>query len=557
MKLRFIYGSNIVTIDVIPGNTFRDCFHEFLRKCSNVSKELDEQNCRLRLDKTVLSLRDSPDTLGNGTIYDITVEKTYNSVSKRNDKSSDVVHPSASGFPPMESPSSSSGISLHILSVLTKERFEQTVFGSSLIRDIAENVRSFLKCPDSICIYNCSGVLPPNSTINSHNLNDGDVLYLVIIPVMYSSPVPYSEISIEGITERRFRQLLELNQLDYIPNFHICYPNLSEIHFWLLINRICQNCRKDFKRITVRDSKMIEVIPSIQCSEQRLLSIVGEVVIPWSLVLLQGIAKFTTTIQTAKEVQIEVLNFIVSAEKKRQLMSTFSKDKTLYDFRIQIDSSDIRIPNKQTPKEDNKSFEKEKASLVAAIADEKKRCSDMRTDYENKLAELTKRLEESEKRRNETPKESRFANPQLIDFLHRCSDIWTPKNTPGRTVNEIEDAILSLRNSYFMLRKRIPEIEGLSQLDLNIIGATSFCSQRLKQLRNCCEDWRTCANVLTQQGHEASDILQTIQGQQKPPMDSWNRFNDKEPPYGSRLNSHRRTFFPSEGEPKRNRFDVE
>ena len=184
-----------------------------------------------------------------------------------------------------------------------------------------------------------------------------------------------------------------------------------------------------------------------------------------------------------------VPNCIVSAEKKRQLMSTFSKDKTLYDFRIQIDSSDIRIPNKQTPKEDNKSFEKEKASLVAAIADEKKRCSDMRTDYENKLAELTKRLEESEKRRNETPKESRFANPQLIDFLHRCSDIWTAKNTPGRTVNEIEDAILSLRNSYFMLRKRIPEIEGLSQLDLNIIGATSFCSQRLKQLRNCCEDW--------------------------------------------------------------------
>ena len=87
-----------------------ECFP--LEKCSNVSKELDEQNCRLRLDKTVLSLRDSPDTLGNGTIYDITVEKTYNSVSKRNDKSSDVVHPSASGFPPMESPSSSSGISV-------------------------------------------------------------------------------------------------------------------------------------------------------------------------------------------------------------------------------------------------------------------------------------------------------------------------------------------------------------------------------------------------------------------------------------------------------------
>ena len=182
-------------------------------------------------------------------------------------------------------------------------------------------------------------------------------------------------------------------------------------------------------------------------------------------------------------------NCIVSAEKKRQIMNIFSKYNTSYDFRIQIDGSDIRIPNKQTPKKEDTSFEKEKASLVAALADEKKRCSDMRTDYETKLAELTRRLEESEKKRNETLKESRFENPQFIDFLHRCSDTWIPRNTPGRTVNEIEDAILSLRNSYFLLRKRIPEIEGLSQLDLNIIGATSFCSQRLKQMKNCCEDW--------------------------------------------------------------------
>lgn len=98
----------------------------------------------------MLSLRDSPDTLGNGTIYDITVEKTYNSVSKRNDKSSDVVHPSASGFPPMESPSSSSGISvlLWVCSYLVAHSLcfnERTIrtdcIWSSLIRDIAENVR--------------------------------------------------------------------------------------------------------------------------------------------------------------------------------------------------------------------------------------------------------------------------------------------------------------------------------------------------------------------------------------------------------------------------------
>ena len=52
----------------------------------------------------MLSFGDSPGTLGNGYAYDITVDKTSNSVSKRTDRtSSDASRAQSSGFRLMES----------------------------------------------------------------------------------------------------------------------------------------------------------------------------------------------------------------------------------------------------------------------------------------------------------------------------------------------------------------------------------------------------------------------------------------------------------------------
>ena len=182
-----------------------------------------------------------------------------------------------------------------------------------------------------------------------------------------------------------------------------------------------------------------------------------------------------------------VHNCVVSTEKKNQVMEQLSKDSKAYSFQIQINGMTINQGPHQMKQEES-SHEKELANLVVALNAEKKRCSDMRTDYERRLIELNRRLDESERRRNEIPKETYFENPQIVDFLHRCSDTWIPRNTVSRTSTEIGEAILSLRNSYFMLRKRIPEIEGLKELDLNIVGATSFCSERMKQLKDGCED---------------------------------------------------------------------
>ena len=63
--------------------------------------------------------------------------------------------------------------------------------------------------------------------------------------------------------------------------------------------------------------------------------------------------------------------------------------------------------------------------------------------------------------------------------------------------------------------------------------------------------------MIVQRGKEASSLLQMIQGQHNPPVESRSWFSDKEQTYGSRVNSYRRSYYPGEGEPKRTRFDVE
>lgn len=188
-----------------------------------------------------------------------------------------------------------------------------------------------------------------------------------------------------------------------------------------------------------------------------------------------------------------VSNFVVPTDKKRSIVSAVSKEGVSFNYKIQIDGNDIVLPGKPKQKEEVAVLEKEKKNLLVGLADEKKRCNEMKVGYEKRIAELEETVSDYEKRISEYQKEkesqkSVIVNPVIVDFLGRCSKARIPTSNPNRTVAAIEDAVLSLRSSYMQLRKRIPEIERFSQLDLNIIGATSFVGQQLKQLQTSCDE---------------------------------------------------------------------